>query len=77
MSFKLAFSTIRYKPDLDAGLAELKQAGWDGWRLAAIDWLGTPQRVRRAAPTGMPMAVYTRGSPDNCDVTNVEEKSPH
>lgn len=77
MSFKLAFSTIRWrKPDLDAGLAELKQAGWDGWEARLpLDWLGTPKRVRRVcADTGMPMAVYTAsGSPDNRDVANVEE----
>lgn len=77
MAFKLGFSTLRWKtPDLEPALAELKQAGWDGWEARLpLDWLGTPQRVRRICENvGLPLAVYTAsGSPDNRDFVNVEQ----
>ncbi len=76
MAFKLAFSTLRWKnPDLERGLAALKAAGWDGWECRLpLDWLGTPQRLRRVCENvGLPLAVYTAGgSPDNRDPENVE-----
>jgi sugar phosphate isomerase/epimerase len=76
MAFKLAFSTLRWKnPDLERGLEELKKAGWEGWEgRFPLDWLGTPQRLRRiCADTGMPFVVYTAGgSPDDRDYENVE-----
>jgi sugar phosphate isomerase/epimerase len=76
MSFKLACSTLRWKnPDLEPALEELKQAGWEGWEgRLPLDWLGTPQRVRRiCANVGLPLAVYTAGgSPDQRDYNNVE-----
>ncbi len=76
MAFKLAFSTLRWKnPDLERGLAALKEAGWDGWECRLpLDWLGTPQRLRRVCENvGLPLAVYTAGgSPDNRDPENVE-----
>jgi sugar phosphate isomerase/epimerase len=76
MAFKLAVSTLRWKnPDLEACLAELKKAGWDGWEgRLPLEWLGTPQRLRRiCANVGLPLVVYTAdGSPDNRDWVNVE-----
>ncbi len=76
MSFKLSVSTLRWKnPNLEAALDELKKAGWDGWEgRLPLDWLGTPQRVRRiCADAGMPLVVYTAGgSPDNRSYENVE-----
>jgi hypothetical protein len=77
MAFKLAFSTLRWKnPDLERGLEELKKAGWEGWECRLpLDWLGTPQRLRRICDNvGLPMVVYTAsGSPDNRDYENVEQ----
>ena len=77
MGFKLGYSTLRWKnPDLERALDELKKAGWDGWEARLpLDWLGTPQRLRRVCDnTGMPMVVYTAsGSPDNRDWENVEQ----
>ena len=76
MSLQLGYSTLFWRePDLVAGLAELKQAGWDGWEgRAPLDWLGTPKRLRQICDdTGMPLAVYTAsGSPDQRDWAHVE-----
>ena len=76
MSFKLSYSTLRWRePNLEAALVELKQAGWEGWEARLpIDWLGTPQRLRRVCQdAGLPLVVYTAGgSPDNRDWANVE-----
>lgn len=76
MAFKLACSTLRWKnPDLEPALEELKKAGWQGWEgRLPLDWLGTPQRMRRiCANVGLPLAVYTAGgSPDQRDFQNVE-----
>lgn len=76
MSFKLSYSTLRWKnPDLDAGLAALKEAGWDGWEgRLPLDWMGTPAHLRRVCDNaGMPFVVYTaEGSPDRRDIENVE-----
>lgn len=76
MSFKLAFSTLRWKtPDLEPCLAALKEAGWQGWECRLpLDWLGTPQRIRRMCENvGLPMVVYTAGgTPDSRDRENVE-----
>jgi sugar phosphate isomerase/epimerase len=76
MSFKLAFSTLRWKsPDLEPALQELKKAGWQGWECRLpLDWLGTPKRLRRICDNvGLPMVVYTAGgSPDDRDFENVE-----
>ncbi|MEZ4861020.1 MAG: sugar phosphate isomerase/epimerase [Caldilineaceae bacterium] len=76
MSFKLAVSTLRWKnPDLEPCLAALKEAGWEGWECRLpLDWLGTPQRLRRICENvGLPMVVYTAGgSPDDRDFENVE-----
>lgn len=77
MAFKLAFSTIRWKnPDLEPYLAALKAVGWEGWECRLpIDWLGTPQRIRRICENvGLPLVVYTAsGSPDNRAYENVEQ----
>jgi sugar phosphate isomerase/epimerase len=76
MSFKLAFSTLRWKmPELEPALEELKRAGWEGWECRLpLDWLGTPKRLRQlCANVGLPMVVYTAGgSPDSRDYENVE-----
>lgn len=76
MAFKLAMSTLRWKnPDLEPCLAVLKEAGWEGWECRLpLDWLGTPQRIRRMCENvGLPMVVYTAGgSPDQRDFENVE-----
>ena len=76
MSFRLGYTTLRWKnPDLEPALDELKRAGWDGWECRLpLDWLGTPQRLRRVCQdAGMPMVVYTAsGSPDVRDFENVE-----
>jgi len=76
MAFKLAVSTLRWKnPDLEPCLEALKAAGWDGWECRLpLDWLGTPQRLRRVCENvGLPMVVYTAGgSPDDRDFENVE-----
>lgn len=76
MSFKLSYSTLRWKnPDLERALAELKKAGWEGWEARLpLDWLGTPQHLRRVCDNvGLPLVVYTAsGSPDNRDWENVE-----
>ncbi len=76
MAFKLAMSTLRWKnPDLEPCLAAVKEAGWDGWECRLpLDWLGTPQRIRRICDNiGLPMVVYTAGgSPDQRDFANVE-----
>ena len=77
MAFKLAFSTIRWKnPDLEPYLAALKAVGWEGWECRLpLDWLGTPQRIRRICDNvGLPLVVYTAsGSPDNRAYDNVEQ----
>ncbi|MEZ4678175.1 MAG: hypothetical protein R2932_28560 [Caldilineaceae bacterium] len=69
MSFKLAISTLRWKnPDLEPRLAAPKESGWDGWECRLpLDWLGTPQRVRRICENvGLPMVAGTAGgSPDD------------
>ena len=76
MSFKLAYCTLRWKnPDLEPALTALKEAGWDGWEgRLSLNWLGTPQRVRRICEnTGMPLKIFTaNGTPDNRDWENVE-----
>jgi sugar phosphate isomerase/epimerase len=76
MSFKLGYATLRWQsPDLEAALAELKTAGWDGWECRLpLDWLGTPARLRRiCADTEMPMVVYVaQGSPEQHDRETVE-----
>ena len=76
MPFKLACSTLRWKnPDLEAALAELANAGWDGWEgRLPIEWMGTPTRMRRICrDAGMPLVVYTAsGSPDQRDRDIVE-----
>ena len=62
MAFKLAFSTLRWKnPDLEPCLVALKEVGWAGWECRLpLDWLGTPQRLRRICDNvGLPMVVYT------------------
>lgn len=77
MAFKLGYCTLRWRnPDLEAGLEELKKAGWDGWECRLpLDWLGTPARVRRVCEnTDMPLVVYTAlGSPENSDAENFEK----
>ena len=77
MAFRLSYSTLRWKnPDLEQALDELKQAGWDGWEARLpLDWLGTPQRLRRVCENaGLPLVVYTAsGSPDNRDWENVQQ----
>ncbi|MEZ4728068.1 MAG: sugar phosphate isomerase/epimerase [Caldilineaceae bacterium] len=76
MAFKLAVSTLRWKnPNLEPCLEVLKAVGWDGWECRLpLDWLGTPQRLRRVCENvGLPMVVYTAGgSPDDRDFDNVE-----
>jgi sugar phosphate isomerase/epimerase len=76
MAFKLAFSTLRWKnPELEPALAELKQAGWQGWEgRLPLDWLGAPSRLRRICDNvGLPLVVYTAGgSPDDRSYENVE-----
>lgn len=62
MSFKLAYSTLRWQtPDLESLLRTLKQCGWQGWEARqSLDWLGTPQRVRRICErTEMPCCAFT------------------
>jgi sugar phosphate isomerase/epimerase len=76
MSFKLAYSTLRWRePELEPALTALKEAGWEGWEgRLPLDWLGTPAHVREVCRnTGMPLVVYTAsGSPDQRDRANVE-----
>ena len=76
MTFKLGYSTLRWKnPDLEAALAALKEAGWDGWEgRLPLDWVGTPKGLRRICDNaGMPLKIFTAsGSPDNRDWENVE-----
>ena len=76
MAFKLAFSTLRWKnPDLEPCLVALKEVGWAGWECRLpLDWLGTPQRLRRICDNvGLPMVVYTAGgSPDDRSFETVE-----
>ena len=54
MAFKLGYSSIRMEtPDLERVLAQMRAAGWEGWELRnALDWLGTPSRVRRLCEAG-------------------------
>ena len=49
MSYKLAYSGLFWRaPDLAQELEALRTFGWDGWEARQpLDWLGTPQRVRR------------------------------
>ena len=49
MSYKLAYSGLFWQvPDLERELDALRTAGWDGWEARqSLDWLGTPDRVRR------------------------------
>ena len=76
MTFKLGYCTLRWKnPDLEPALETLKKAGWDGWEgRMPLDWLGTPQRVRRICENiDMPLAIFTAaGTPDNRDLDNIE-----
>lgn len=75
-SLKMGYCALRWQePDLEPALEELKKVGWDGWEgRMALDWLGTPQRIRQiCANTDMPLAVYTaNGSPDNRDRAHIE-----
>ncbi len=77
MTFKLGYCSLRWQnPDLEPTLEELKKAGWDGWECRLpLDWLGTPQRIRRICDnTAMPLVVYTAsGSPDNRDWVHLEK----
>jgi sugar phosphate isomerase/epimerase len=76
MSFQLGYSTLRWKnPDLEPALDALAEAGWDGWEgRLPLDWMGTPQRMRRICENaGMPLVVLTaNGTPDNRERENVE-----
>ena len=49
MAYKLAYSGLFWQaPDLEKELAALRDAGWNGWEARQpLDWLGTPNRVRR------------------------------
>ena len=49
MAFKLGYCALRWRePDLEPALEALKEAGWDGWECRLpIEWLGTPNRVRK------------------------------
>ena len=49
MSYKLAYSGLFWRaPDLAQELEVLRTFGWDGWEARQpLDWLGTPQHVRR------------------------------
>ena len=73
---KLGYSTIFWwEPDLERCLAELAEAGWDGWECRLpLDWLGPPARVRRiCADAGMPLAVLTAcGVPEDRSFANRE-----
>ena len=53
MSYKLAYSGLFWRaPDLAQELEALRTFGWDGWEARQpLDWLGTPQRVRRLCET--------------------------
>lgn len=45
---RLAYNTLEYggTPDLRRMLAELKDAGWEGWEVRqSLDWLGSADRV--------------------------------
>ena len=76
MSFKLGYCTIHWKsPELEPALEALKKAGWDGWEgRLPLNWLGTPQHVRRICDNvDMPLAIFTAdGSPDNRSRENSE-----
>ena len=71
MALKMSYCTLRWKnPDLEAALAALKEAGWDGWEgRLPLDWLGPPARLRQVCVnTDMPLVVFTAaGSPDQRD----------
>ena len=73
---KLGYSAIFWRePDLERCLAELAEAGWDGWECRLpLDWLGPPARVRRVcADAGMPLAVFTAsGTPEDQSYSNQE-----
>ena len=73
---KLGYSAIFWRePDLERCLAELAEAGWDGWECRLpLDWLGPPARVRRVcADAGMPLAVFTAsGTPEDQSFSNRE-----
>ena len=73
---KLGYSAIFWRePDLERCLAELAEAGWDGWECRLpLDWLGPPARVRRVcADAGMPLAVFTAsGTPEDRSYRNRE-----
>jgi sugar phosphate isomerase/epimerase len=68
VALKLSYCTLHWKnPDLEPALEELKEAGWEGWEgRLPLDWLGSPQRVRRICKNAdMPMVVYAAsGSPE-------------
>lgn len=76
MALWLSYCTLYWKnPDLEPALEELRKAGWQGWEgRLPLDWLGTPQRMRRICEnTGMPMVVYTAsGVPEDTSWENVE-----
>jgi sugar phosphate isomerase/epimerase len=76
MTFKLGYCSLRWQnPELEPALEALKAAGWDGWEARLpLNWLGTPQRVRRVCDNvGMPLTIFTaNGTPDNRDRENVE-----
>jgi sugar phosphate isomerase/epimerase len=76
VALKLSYCTLRWQsPDLEPALGELRRAGWQGWEgRMPLDWLGTPQRLRRICEnTGMPMVVYTAsGVPEDTSWENVE-----
>lgn len=60
MNYKLAYSGLFWRaPDLAQELAALRACGWDGWEARQpLDWLGTPQRVRRlCAAAGVEVAA--------------------
>lgn len=49
MSLRFAYSSLKWKEhDLVANLAALREEGFDGWETReSLDWLGTPQRLRK------------------------------
>ncbi len=76
MPFKFAYSTIRWRePDLEAALAEVKKAGWDGWEgRLPLDHLGTSTHLRRICQNiGLPLVVLSSdGPPERREAEHVE-----
>ncbi|MEE2659235.1 MAG: sugar phosphate isomerase/epimerase family protein [Candidatus Latescibacterota bacterium] len=62
MSLRFAYSSLTWQPaDLERNLGHLAEYGWAGWETREpLDWLGTPQRIRRLCENaGIEVAVVS------------------